>query len=97
MSDTTSTGILVAGYALAVPFTLYLPGFYRLWRRREPLVFAAEEVGAVLIAAGFALKGQAVGAVLNGGWAVGLAAAYALEGRKRARLTPTTEPATAAR
>ena len=85
MSNATATGMQVAGYALAVPFTVYLPGFYRLWRRREPLVFVAEQVGAVLIAAGFALKGQVAPAVFNGGWAAGLAVAYALEGRKRAQ------------
>ncbi len=82
---TTSNAALATGYVLAVPFTLYLPGFLRLWRRREPGVFAAEEFGAVLIATGFALKGQAVSAVVNGGWAAGLAVAYAFEGRKRSR------------
>ncbi len=82
---TTSNVVLATGYALAVPFTLYVPGFLRLWRRREPRVFAAEELGAVLIATGFALKGQLGGAVVNGGWAAGLAVAYALEGRKRAQ------------
>lgn len=86
MSDSTATGVLVAGYVLAVPFTVYLPGFYRLWRKREPWVLAVEETGAVLIAAGFVLKGNAIGAVVNGGWAAGLAVAYALEGRKRTAL-----------
>jgi len=86
MSNPTTTGMLVAGYALAVPFTVYLPGSYRLWRKREPWVFATEETGAVLLAVGFALKGQPVGAAVNGAWAAGLAIAYALEGRKRAGL-----------
>ncbi len=80
-----STAALAAGYALAVPFSLYLPGFLRLWRRREPLVIASEEVGALLLVAGFAAKGRTAGVVVNAGWAVGLAAALALEGRKRAR------------
>ena len=84
-SSAISTGALVGGYALSVPFTLYLPGFYRLWRKREPWVFVTEETGAVLLAVGFGLKGQTAGAVFNGGWAAGLAVAYALEGRKRAR------------
>ncbi len=26
---------LLFGYVLAVPFTLFVPGFLRLWRRRE--------------------------------------------------------------
>jgi len=82
---TTSNVVLATGYVLAVPFALYPPGFLRLWRRREPAVFVVEELGAVLIAVGFAMKGQAAGTVVNGGWAAGLAVAYALEGRKRAR------------
>ncbi len=80
-----STAALVAGYLLAVPFTLYLPGFLRMWRRREPAVFAAAEVGALLITAGWAAKGNVPAAVFNGAWTVGFAAAYAAEGRKRAR------------
>ena len=84
---TPATGLIAAGYVLAVPFTVYVPGFYRLWRRREPLVFAAEQTGALLLAVGFGLKGQPVGAVFNGGWALGLGIAYALEGRKRSRAT----------
>ena len=83
---TTSTVLLVAGNVLAVPFTVYLPGFYRLWRRREPLVFAVEELGMALITTAFLMKGKALPALFNGGWGVGLAVAYGLEGRKRARL-----------
>ena len=87
MSDpTTSTVLLVAGNVLAVPFSIYLPGFYRLWRRREPLVFAAEEVGMALITTAFALKSKPLPAAFNGAWGLGLAVAYGLEGRKRARL-----------
>lgn len=79
-----STAALVGGYALAVPFTLYLPGFLRLWRRREPAAFAAAQVGALLITVGWVAKGNAVAATVNGAWMVGFAAAYGLEGRKRA-------------
>ena len=80
-----STAALVAGYLLAVPFTLYLPGFLRMWRRRELPVFLSAEVGALLITAGWAAKGNVPSAVVNGAWTVGFAAAYAAEGRKRAR------------
>ena len=80
-----STAALVAGYVLAVPFTVYLPGFLRMWRRREVPVFAAAEVGALLITAGWVAKGNVPAAVVNGAWTVGFAAAYAAEGRKRAR------------
>lgn len=84
--DATSTVLLVAGNVLAVPFSIYLPGFYRLWRRREPLVFVAEEVGMALITTAFVLKKQPLPAAFNGAWGLGLAVAYSLEGRKRARL-----------
>lgn len=80
---TPSTAALVAGYALAVPFTVYVPGFLRLWRRREPAVFAAAEVGAALVTVGWAAKGNVSAALVNGAWTVGFAAAYAVEGRKR--------------
>ncbi len=84
--DTTSTVLLIAGNVLAVPFSIYLPGFYRLWRRREPLVFAAEEIGMALITTAFVLKSKPLPAAFNGAWGLGLAVAYGLEGRKRARL-----------
>ena len=83
---TPSTGLLAAGYLLSVPFSLYVPGFLRLWRRREPLVFATEEAGVALLVTGFALKGNVGAVVVNGAWGIGLAVAYALEGRKRARM-----------
>lgn len=80
-----STAALGVGYLLAVPLTLYVPGFLRLWRRREPAAFAAAEIGAALITAGWVAKGNLPSAVVNGGWTVGFALAYAAEGRKRAR------------
>jgi len=80
-----TTALLGLGYLLAVPFTVWLPGFKRLWRRREPLVFATAQLGAVLLAVGYARKHQPVGVLVNGGWAAGLTVAYVLEGIKRAR------------
>ena len=81
-----STALLLVGYLLAVPFTVFIPGFLRLWRRRELGVFLATELGALLIAAGWAVKGGTGAAVFNAGFALVLGVAYALEGRKRARL-----------
>ena len=79
-----STALIVLGYLLAVPFTLFVPGFLRLWRRREPWVFVAAQTGALLLVVGFALKGNVVGALVNAGWAAGLAVGYVREGRRRA-------------
>jgi hypothetical protein len=78
-------GLLVAGYALAVPLTVFVPGFLRLWRRRETPLFVTAEAGAALISAGWALRGKPVPAVVNGAWAVGFLLVYVREGRKRAR------------
>lgn len=80
-----SAAVLGLGYVLAVPFTLFLPGFLRLWRRREPWVFAAAQGGALLIVVGWALRGATASALVNAAWLVGLTAAYVREGRVRAR------------
>jgi hypothetical protein len=76
--------LLVAGYLLAVPVTLFLPGFRRLWRRREPLLLAAAQGGALLITVGWALRGSWASAAVNAAWLVGFGVAYAREGRLRA-------------
>ena len=75
---------LLFGYVLAVPFTLFVPGFLRLWRRREVEVFATAQVGALVIVLGWLAKGNTVAAVVNAVWLVGLGVAWVLEGRKRA-------------
>lgn len=78
-----ATAVLVAGHVLAVPFTLYVPGFLRVWRRRESLPYTAAQLGAVLITVGWAARGNTAAAVGNAAWVVGFGAAYAAEGRKR--------------
>lgn len=85
MDDAAATSALVAGYAAAVPLTVFVPGFLRLWRRREAWTFAVAQGGALLVVAGWAAKGNAPAAAVNAAWVVGLTAAYAAEGRKRAR------------
>lgn len=75
---------LLLGYLLAVPFTLFVPGFQRLWRRREPAVFLTAQAGAALIAGGWLAKGNALSALVNGAWLVGLTVAWVREGRRRA-------------
>jgi hypothetical protein len=81
--DATDTALLF-GYVLAVPFTVFVPGFRRLWRRREAEVFATAQIGAVVIALSWAAKGNAAAAAFNALWFAGLSAAWVLEGRKRA-------------
>jgi hypothetical protein len=80
--------VLLAGYVMAVPFTLFVPGFLRLWRRREPWVFLTAQAGALLIALGWAAKGSTPAAVGNGLWCLGLGVAWWREGRKRAARPP---------
>jgi len=80
----SGVGIAV-GYVLAVPFTVFVPGFLRLWRRREPALFAVEELGAALIAGGFAAKQRWPAAAVNAAWMIGFAGLYVVEGRKRRR------------
>lgn len=80
-----ATTLLVAGYLLAVPWTLWIPGFRRLWRRREPAAVLCAQTGAALITLGWLLQRAWPAAAVNGAWLVGFGAAYALEGRKRAR------------
>ncbi len=74
---------LLFGYVLAVPFTLFVPGFLRLWRRREVEVFATAQIGALVIALGWLAKDDTVSAAVNAAWLVGLSVAYAVEGRRR--------------
>jgi hypothetical protein len=81
--------LLVLGYLLAVPFTAWVPGFLRLWRRRERWVLLCAQGGALLVVAGWAAKGAIASAVGNAAWLLGLGLAYAAEGRKRARLRPS--------
>ena len=80
-----STVVLVCGYVLAVPFTVFVPGFLRLWRRREPAAYACAQGGAALVVAGWWAKGNLPTAAVNAAWLVGFGVAYAREGVKRAR------------
>lgn len=83
MPDRVSTAVLLAGYAAAVPFTVFVPGFLRLWRRRESWAYALAQGGALLVVVGWAGKGSTPAAVVNALWVLGFGAAYAAEGRRR--------------
>lgn len=85
MTDRAATAALVIGYAAAVPLTVFVPGFLRLWRRRERWTFAVAQAGALLVVAGWAAKGNGPATAVNATWVVGLSLAYAAEGRARAR------------
>jgi hypothetical protein len=74
---------LLFGYVLAVPFTVFVPGFLRLWRRRELEVFLTAQAGALVIALAWLAKGNLVAAGVNLGWLLGLTAAWLREGRRR--------------
>jgi hypothetical protein len=76
---------LLFGYVLAVPFTLWVPGFLRLWRRREIEVFLTAQTGALVIALAWLAKGRPVAAAVNALWLVGLTVAYVLHARPRGR------------
>ena len=80
----TADTALLFGYVLAVPFTLFVPGFLRLWRRREVEVFAVAQVGALVITLAWLAKGNELAAAVNAVWFVGLSVAWLLEGRRRA-------------
>lgn len=75
--------LAVTGYALAAPFCLYPPLFKRMWNGRRHDLLAVQEAGVALIVAGWALRGDKGGVVVNGAYGVGLAAAYAYAGRRR--------------
>ena len=79
-----STALLVVGYALAVPFTVFVPGFLRLWRRRERWTYACAQGGAALVVLGWLVQGRWPSAAANALWLVGFGVHYAREGRTRA-------------
>ena len=72
----------LAGYALATPFVVYPPLFKRMWNRRDLRLLAVQELGVVLIVVGWAGRGNVPAAVVNGGYGLVLAAAYAYAGRR---------------
>ena len=83
-STATANALALTGYALATPFCVYPPLFKRMWNGRRHDLLAVQEVGVALIVTGWALRGDRGGALVNGVYGVGLAAAYVLAGRRRA-------------
>ena len=72
----------LAGYALATPFVVYPPLFKRMWNERDTRLLAVQELGVALIVLGWAARGNVPSVVVNGGYGLALAAAYAYAGRR---------------
>ena len=81
MRGTDAAGL--AGYVLAAPFTLWPPLFKRMWNTRDLRLLAVQETGVALIVLAWAARRETGAVVVNGGYGVGLAVAYALAGRRR--------------
>ena len=81
MRATDVAGVL--GYLLATPFVVYPPLFKRMWNRRDLRLLAVQVLGVVLIVVGWAGRGNVPSVVVNGGYGVALAAAYAVSSRRR--------------
>ena len=82
---TAADTALLFGYVLAVPFTLFVPGFLRMWRRRELELFLVAQAGALLIALGWLAKDRPGPAAVNAAWLVGFGTAYVVAGRRQGR------------
>jgi len=70
-----ATTLLIVGYLLAVPPLIVLG---KMWRRRWWLVYLAEVLGALCVAAGWFLKGMPWAVAANGLWAVGFGITFPL-------------------
>ena len=74
--------VLLFGLVLVLPFTAFVPGFLRLWRRREIEVFLTAQTGAALVTAAALADGRHVLAAPAAAWLVGLTVAYARAGAR---------------
>lgn len=80
--DAVDTALLF-GYVLVVPFTLVLPGWQRLWRRREVELLATVQVGLVVLMAAWLARGSAGLAALHALLLVALTVAWIRAGSRR--------------
>ena len=63
---------LLFGYVLALPFTLFVPGFLRLWRRREVEVLLTTQAGLAVVTTAWMARGSVPLAVVHAGLLVAL-------------------------
>ncbi len=68
-----ATTLLIVGYLLAIPPLVF---FGKMWRRRWWLLYLAEVLGALCIAAGWFLKGTPWAVAVNGLWALGFGISF---------------------
>lgn len=84
--DAVDTALLF-GYVLVVPFTVVVPGWLRLWRRREVELLATVLVGLVVVAGAWLARGSAPVAAVHAAALVGLTVAWVRAGRRQAGTT----------
>lgn len=82
MSTAAGDAVALAGYAVATPFVVYLPLFKRMWNTRDTRLLLVQESGVVLIAAGWALRGDKGAAIGNGAYGLALAVGWLASGRR---------------
>lgn len=75
----------LTGYALATPFVVWPPLFKHMWNRRDARLLAVQETGVALVVAGWAARGDTRAVGVNAAYGVGLAVAWVVAGRRRAR------------
>lgn len=79
---TRSDVVLIAGYALAVPPLLRIRSLAR--RRNAIVFFGVLEVGQVLVAVGWAMKGKAIPCAINASAALAYPAYWLVRGQQLA-------------
>ena len=79
--DAVDTALLF-GYVLVVPFTLFVPGWLRLWRRREVELLGTVQVGLAVLTAAWLARDSAAVAAVHAVGLVALTAAWVRAGRR---------------
>ena len=80
--DAVETALLF-GYVLVLPFTLFVPGWLRLWRRREVELLGTVQVGLFVLALAWLVKGVPLLASTHAVALIALAAVWVREGNRR--------------
>ena len=78
---------LLFGYLLIVPFTLVVPGFLRMWRRREVELLATVLVGLAVVTVAWLARDAAAVAAVHAAALVALTVAWVRAGRRQVGTT----------